>query len=178
MDADHQQERFPKQKDFNHYIAGFVDGEGCFCVVMKRHSSTKFGWLIDPAFHLYQHKDNILVLEMIKETFKTGSFNEKSGSPNVIVYTIDNRVALQQKLIPFFNRYRLIVKKKDFELFSQIVKLLNQGLHQDKKGFLQIVDLAFQMNQHGKQRKYSKQDILNVMEKSSENTRQTPIKRG
>ncbi|KKW16939.1 MAG: hypothetical protein UY56_C0006G0006 [Parcubacteria group bacterium GW2011_GWA1_50_14] len=39
-DADYQQERIPKNKDnLGHYLSGFADGEGCFCVPISGKSN-------------------------------------------------------------------------------------------------------------------------------------------
>jgi len=32
------------------YMAGYADGEGCFCVTFNRSSRHRFGWEIRPSF--------------------------------------------------------------------------------------------------------------------------------
>ncbi len=173
MSADNQQERLPKKgKYLMYYITGFVDGEGCFSVSVHRHKTSKYGWVVDPMFQVYQHKDNRHILEIIRQTFRCGYITEKSGSPNVHVYIVDNRRDLLEKVIPFFNRYLLISgKHEDFKLFEEIVQKMSERLHWERNGLMQVIKLAFQMNNTGKQRKYSLDTILSDLEESSETTR-------
>ena len=63
-------------------------------------------------------------------------------------------------LVNFFEKYKLIVKQKDFQLFKKVVNLILQKKHLTKKGFNEILEIAFKMNANGKQRKYSKEYIL------------------
>ena len=67
---------------------------------------------------------------------------------------------LIEKVIPFFERYRLLSKKRDFELFADIVRRLDRKEHWNREGFERIVKLAFQMNSMGKQRKNKLDEIL------------------
>jgi len=66
--TDNQQERVPKDvENLNYYLAGFVDGEGCFTISIRKHpTKTRFGWTIDPFFQVYQHKDNSRILFLFK----------------------------------------------------------------------------------------------------------------
>ena len=51
-----QERRISKRKYLFYYMAGFVEGDGCFSVSIKRHKQMKFGWVVDPMFSVYQHK--------------------------------------------------------------------------------------------------------------------------
>ncbi len=154
-----------KNKNLFHYVAGFVDGEGTFNVSFTKqkyaHNEQGFKWLIHPCFQVYQHEDHKYILELLKErVFHTGRIHRKSSPYNVYTYTIDNPRNLSEKIIPFFDKYQLIVKDKDFQLFKEVVNLILQKEHLNKDGFKKILDIAFQMNSNGKQRKYSKEYIL------------------
>lgn len=168
-----QQERqLKRRKDLFNYFAGFVEGEGCFSVSIKRHKQMKFGWVIDPMFSIYQHKNNRKILELFKKEFHCGYIVSKSAKPEILVYVVDNRRTLIEKIIPFFDKYRLLGSKwNDFLLFKEIVFLMQEKKHLEKEGVVEIVNLAFQMNQQGKGRKYTAKQIISSLTESSETIR-------
>ncbi len=175
--ADNQQERVPKDSEnLHYYMAGFVDGEGSFTITIHRHP-TRFGWVIDPIFQVYQHKDNAFILYIFKKTFQCGYVSEKGGNPSCFVYCVDNIQQLKTVVIPFFERYPLIGEKhQNFSLFKEIVLQLSEKKHFMKEGFIEIVKLCFQMNRGGRYRKNTLETILESLEKSSETIRQTLVK--
>lgn len=146
-------------EDILHHLAGFVDGEGAFPIQMRKTFDTKFGFTITPEFKISQHKDNAKILYLLQKALVCGRISVKSGQPNLLVLVEKNRKNLSQKIIPFFQKYSLIVKKKQFELFSEIVKNLDNNEHKAREGFEKIVNLVFQTKGKGK-RKYSKEEIL------------------
>ena len=52
----------------DHYIAGFVDGEGSFHVAFQRNPDVRIGWQAVPEFHVSQNVSSRHVLEAIRET--------------------------------------------------------------------------------------------------------------
>ena len=64
-------------------------------------------------------------------------------------------------IIPFFERHPLISKKgEDFRRFARIVRTMQRDEHRTDDGFRRVVELAFEMNQHGKQRKCRIEEVL------------------
>ena len=166
--------KLPKEKYLKYYILGFVDAEGCFNVSLKKQETTRFGWVLDPVFHVTQHVQSREVLELVKKAFNCGRILEKPGQPDTLQFLVDNRRQLVEKVIPFFDRYELLVKKKDFELFKKIVLGLENKEHAELETFKELVKLAFHMNMEGKQRRYQLKDVLDNIKGSSETTRETP----
>ena len=142
-----------------HHLAGFVDGEGAFPIQMRRTHDTQFGFTITPEFKISQHKDNAEILEILQKALKCGKISVKSGQPNLLILVEKSRKNLSEKIIPFFQKYLLIVKKKQFELFSEIIKRLENNEHKTQDGYENIVNLIFQTKGKGK-RKYSKEEVL------------------
>jgi hypothetical protein len=145
------------------YVAGFIDGEGCFCVSIHPHPNVDrpTRWLIAPCFQAYQHRDNIGILELLRKFFGCGRITAKGPNSSVMTYSVYRRRDLESVIIPFFDRYPMISKKhEDFVKFREVVGMMQQGLHQDDAGFRRIVELAFSMNQRGKQRRYRIEDVL------------------
>ena len=170
--VDQQERHIKKRNDLFNYFAGFVEGEGCFSVSIKPHKQMKFGWVIDPMFSIYQHKNNQGILELFQNELKCGYITTKGSKPNISVLIVDNRRTIEEKIIPFFKKYRFLgTKWTDFLLFSQIVNLMTNKKHLEKEGIIEIVKLAFQMNQQGKGRKYTADEIISNLNESSETTR-------
>ena len=78
-----------------------------------------------------------------------------------MVYVVDNRRQLYEKVIPFFRKYKLVSKYEDFIKFERIVEGLENKEHRDKEGFINLLKTAFEMNLKGKQRRYDLKHILN-----------------
>ena len=158
----------------NHYIAGFVDGEGSFHVAFQRSKDVKIGWQAVPEFHISQNWPSKDVLEAIREKLGCGyvkSNHAKSARDKTFVYVVRNRQDLLKKVIPFFETYRLHTEKwKDFQKFRAVVKLMEQNEHLYKEGFSEIVQIAYSMNAHGMYRKVGIEKILTSL-KSSETIR-------
>ena len=170
MSADNQQERLLDPW----YVTGWFDGEGCFSVSVHPHPSTKFGWIVDPVIQTYQHKDSVEVLRKIQKFFGCGRIRPKGVNSNVLTFSIESRKIIQEKVISHFLCYPLQTNKsKDFEIFRIIISAMDKKEHCTKQGFLYIVKLAFEMNPHGKNRKYQLEDIERDLKESSEAIRQT-----
>jgi len=168
-------ERLPKKgRELRYYLVGFVDGEGSFSVSIKKLPTAKFGWIVDPCFQVYQHKKNVHILELFKKFFQAGYIKPKSPTSNTYVFTISQRRALQEKVIPFFKKYKLLTSKwEEFCKFAQIIEKMEKGEHRNLEGLKEIVEIACSMNELGKQRKYSLTKILSSLG-SSETIRQVP----
>ena len=145
------------------YISGFVDGEGCFSVSIHPHPTVRYGtrWLIAPCFQIYQHKDNLELLEELQRFFGCGRIQSKGPNSNVMTFAVYRRSDLESVIIPFFSKHPLISsKREDFLKFREIVRRMQKKEHRTDGGFRTIVEIAFSMNQRGKQRRYRLEDVL------------------
>ena len=148
-----------KRKYLFYYIAGLVDGEGSFSVSFKKNVSLQSGWFVDPVFQVYQHERNVEILYLLRDVFGAGSVYRKGGKSAVMVFGIHSRRSIKEKVIPFFKRYPLVIKRRSFELFVEIVERLEKKEHFEKGGLERIYKLAVQMNLQGKGRKYKIEDL-------------------
>jgi len=169
--ADNQQETSSPSVQRNpSWIAGFVDGEGCFSVsvhrqpLMHRHR----GWQIQSAFHVYQHRDHGVVLDALRNFFGCGTIRPKGPNSSVLTYSVTALRELREVIVPFFEGERLRVKDQDFLTFATIVKAMTRRDHLTEEGFERIVRLAYGMNANRKQRART---LAEVLEGSSETTR-------
>ena len=175
MNRGHQQERLPKKEKYlKYYLAGFIDGEGCFSVSVKPLPSARFGWVVNPMFQVYQHRKNRRILELCRRVFHCGYITQKSGRPNNLVYIVDNLRSLKEKVLPFFWKHPLLSEKQgEFERFARIIEKLWAKEHLTREGLAKIIRLAFTMNRGEQQRKYKLKEIMTSLAESSETTRQT-----
>ncbi len=78
-----------KNPSYLFFLGGFVEGEGSNSVSVTIHKNFKFGVNIQPVFNVSQHKNGLDILYSFKELFgNSGSVVEKSGSPDIYVYTL------------------------------------------------------------------------------------------
>ena len=170
MKRDNQQERVLTHE----YLAGFIDGEGCFSITVHPHTDAKWGWLIDPDFTINQHKQSREFLERIQKFFGCGKIYSKSPhKSDVLTYVVYSRRSIYEKIIPFIDAHLLISHKRyDYEKFREIIEALMIKKHHTLEGFQEIAKLAFSMNNQGKQSKFT---LKQVLETSSETARQASV---
>lgn len=156
-----------KRTLLNYYMAGFVDGEASFSVAIIKHPTQRFGWMISPCFQVYQHKNHPEVLELCKFVYGTGKIYTKNGTPNVKVFSIDSLRNLIEKVIPFFDKYPLITKEETYKAFRDIVMSMEKREHWDIPGFKRLVTLAYSMNQQGKGRRRTLEEIFSTLPDAS-----------
>ncbi len=157
---------------FIHYLLGFIDGEGCFHISIKNQKSAKMRWVLDPIFHVTQHKNSVEILYHIQRFLGCGKVKMKYGQPDTMLFSVESRREIVDKVLPFFRKYKLIVKRKNFEVFSEVVESLEKHGHGNVQEFRRLLKKVFAMNGGGKFRRYKLQDVLNSLG-SSETARQT-----
>ena len=137
--ADNQQERLNAD-----WIVGFVDGEGCFYVGINKQHKMTLGWQVLPEFRVVQHQRDEILLFKLKEYFGFGNIKINHGDRKEFrVRGLDNL----NKLLSFFKKHPLKTSKlHNFELFSEILELMNNKEHQTKNGLEKIANLASMMN--------------------------------
>ena len=165
MSLDNQQERLVTSSsaftnELKWFISGFIDGEGSFCLNIKNRNDVKYGFRIEPAFYVYQHEKSLYILKLIQAMFGCGSIHRKTSPYHVFTYQISGIKPCYEKVIPFFEKYRLIVKSRTFELFKEGVAFMNSKQHLSRNGMIHLVDLAYEINHQGKGKKWNKEHIV------------------
>ncbi len=115
------------------YVAGFVDGEGCFNLQFRRdvrHERTNkpiyYSWKVQ--FVIVARKDDKELLKKIQKRLNCGYIYYARGDQ--VRYSVQDMENLYNIIIPFFRKYPLFgKKKKDFELWAEAVGILcrNKG---------------------------------------------------
>ena len=156
-----------------YYLAGFADGEGSFNLSFRKRKDYSMPWKISLCFNVSQ-RDKI-ILALYKRHMNCGTL--RSRKDGVWYYEVNNFTAIQENVIPFFNRFGFLSakKKRDFVKFKQIAQLIRNKEHLSEEGIRKILAIRETMNDGGVgKRKYSDADILKSVRsgKSSETTRQ------
>ncbi len=175
--ADNQQETARSMFELDpRWVTGFVDGEGCFSVSIHANANARStgGWQLHPVFHVYQHSRHRAVLEALIHVFTCGRLRPKGPNSSVWTFAVDSLQDLETYVLPFFERYPLVVKEEDFARFAEIVRSMRRKEHLTDRGFERLVHLAYAMNADGKQRSRT---IDQILAGSSETARQAPIRR-
>ena len=125
------------------WIAGFVDGEGCFHVGYYKSGQ------IQPEFTVVQHTRSIKVLYALKSFFGCGSVRQQK--PNLWYYRVRRRSDLLDTIIPFFEKNELKTHKKvDFIRFRWITIQCSRNNHLNDEGLKWILRIRNLMNRNRK----------------------------
>ena len=136
------------------YIVGLTDGEGCFYVNLTERDKVK-----NPKAHIRARShfyiklrvDDLTVLEKIKKYLGFGFiyYQKEKRKNHSACYRFEvNSNADKLKLIEFFIKYPLHSpkKKRDFEIFSQVTKMIINQEHFTTKGVSIIRQLKLSMH--------------------------------
>ena len=141
------------------YPSGYTDGEGCFCVSFSKSIRHRFGWDIRPSFSVSQNGDRMEMLRLFQQQLKCG-FIRPDRSDKTYKFETRSVPELVCKVIPHFERFPLLSsRRRDFELFAQICRMMSRREHLTNEGFGKILKLAGQMNGSGK-RKYLPEEMM------------------
>jgi hypothetical protein len=161
LGAANQQERLSTHEQSCWFLAGLIEGEGSLCVSIKQHATSRFGYLVDPEFFLYQHKVRRGLLELAECVFQAGRIRPKPGNEDVLVFSITSTRLIAARVLPFYERYMAFsCKKRDYQLFRDVVIATLEKRHHDPHELVAIVEKAYQMNMEGKQRKRPIEEVI------------------
>ena len=135
------------------YVTGFVDGEGCFCVVIGKQKTLKRRQCVQCVFEIEVREDDREILEAIRNVLGCGSIYRleykryAKWRPHAKLKVSSIKEVLKH-LIPFFDRHPLKAKKrKSYALFRHIAFMVAEKKHLTDRGFEEIVHLRKKMNQ-------------------------------
>lgn len=129
------------------FITGFTDGDDSFSLLVSKDTKGKLLCKVQPVFTIGLHPKDLPLLEKIQKSFGgVGKIHiRKDGSG--VHYIISSVKDLINQVIPHFDNYPLISKKKaDYELFKEIVLLMKNKEHLTNKGLLKIMSLKAFLN--------------------------------
>ena len=145
-----------QQERLESYIAGFVDGEGCFHVAIQRNPCTRSRWQLVPEFRISQDESRAKVLHLAREILGCGSLreNHRGSNDHTYVLVVRRREDLLSRVIPFFERNPLLsCKQQEFTTFATIVRSMARGEHLTDEGLERLAAMALRMNGGGRYRR-------------------------
>jgi hypothetical protein len=141
------------------YISGYVDGEGCFTVSISPRAQLLVGWEVRPSFSVSQNGDRAEVLQVLQAFFGCGSIRP-DRSDRTVKWETRRLEDILDRVVPHFETFPLVSgKRRDFERFASISRLMAAGAHRSQAGLIEIVELARRMNPSGT-RRYDPEAIL------------------
>src|ERR671927_20389 len=123
------------------YISGYVDGEGCFTISIAPRATLLVGWEVRPSFSVSQNGDRAEVLHVIQAFFGCGSIRP-DRSDKTLKWETRRLDDLIGRVVPHFRAYPLLSgKRRDFDAFASVCRLLDEGAHRSRQGLTEIVEL-------------------------------------
>jgi hypothetical protein len=157
--------------EIGHYLAGFTDAEGSFCVSFspKRNENNEItSWQVRPVFTVVQKERHIVA--QFKKHLKCGTVNTNPKT-NVSTYLVSNVSSLREHIVPFFKKFNFqsAKKKRDLSNFVQVLDILKNSLDSScpsKKDIERILALRVNTKAVVSNRIYSDEIILSSLEKT------------
>ncbi len=145
--ADNQQERLRLEG----WVSGMIDGEGCFCVNVNRCAAVRLGWQVRPEFVVTQGARSVGALETLQEFFGCGTIYRNTRRDNhredVFRWCVRKGTDLRERVLPFMYQVPLrTAKAQDFELFVEVLGLMDAGRHLEIDGIAEIAMIVEGMN--------------------------------
>ena len=134
------------------YIVGLTDGEGCFYTLVRPPFNKNGGALVQLNFFIKVQEQDKDLLDKVCNTLGCGAVyfqpEIRANHSQCYRYTVNTHHAILGVIIPFFLKHPLqsVSKRRNFDLFCKIAKLVEQGTHHTKEGVDQIRLLKSQMN--------------------------------
>jgi hypothetical protein len=103
------------------------------------------GYYLHKQYEL--HGKDLVLMNDIQSFFSVGTIKIRSRDGHVIYY-VNSLKNLTTTIIPHFEKYRLLTQKKvDFELFKQIVFMMNNKEHLTPEGLRKIISIRASLNE-------------------------------
>lgn len=137
------------------YVCGFVDGEGCFTIVIAKHKQKKLGLDARLHFEIELRDDDEELLRNIQETLGCGRIYHlnylKYGWHPHVELKVSSIREIKNVLIPFFLRHPLQGKKRrSFEYFVQAAEIFYIKRHLTQEGIEELRRIQKNMNRYHK----------------------------
>ena len=126
------------------FVTGFCDAESSFRITIQKNNKFTVGYQVGAFFQISVHTKDRVLLELIQSFFGVGNiYKEHKDS---IQYRVNTLKGLNV-IVNHFNKYPLITQKwANFELFKQVVDLMNRKEHLTKEGLQQIINIRASIN--------------------------------
>lgn len=133
------------------YVAGLIEGEGCFCIGISKHKTKKLGFDARLMFEIEMIIDDQPLLKKLRRTLGCGQIYllkyERYGWRPHVKFAVKKFGDIQKRIIPFFKKYKLQGKKgRDFLLFCRAAKVFEKKEHLTERGLRTLRKIQGNMN--------------------------------
>jgi hypothetical protein len=140
-----------------YYITGISDGESSFIISILKNKNYKSGYQIQAKYAIQLHIKDLVLLNKLQsflafalraagQGVEWGLFLLKKVG-NSAIFSVQSLKDLSNVVIPHFDKYPLLTKKRaDYLLFKNIVNLMVAGSHLSKQGIENILSIKASMN--------------------------------
>lgn len=126
------------------WMAGFVSGEGCFYVGIKKSSTYKVGFQVMLEFSISQHSRDELLLKSFEDYFGCGKLYV---STSWVTFKCHKFADNMSTIIPFFLKHEVVgVKSADFKDWCLIAYMIQNQEHMTLEGLERIRLIKIGMN--------------------------------
>lgn len=129
-----------------YWLIGFIEGEGCFMVVIQESKNNKVTHNVSLRFNITQHsKDS----ELLKSLITYLDCGRCISARNEITFIVSTFSDIYHKIIPLLEKYTLIGnKKEDYLDFCKVANLILSKDHLTKEGLEKINLIKSNMNRN------------------------------
>ena len=127
------------------WVTGFVDGEGCFHVAVRKNENLKLGWEVMPGFTIVLHNKDKPLLVGIQKSLQVDGKIYRQG-PDKLQLQVHSIKELESVFI-HFEKFELLTQKRyDFRFSKRVLKKMKRKEHLTLEGLHQIVAIKASMN--------------------------------
>lgn len=127
-----------------HWLLGFVEGEGCFLVVMQESKSKKVSSNVGLRFTITQHNRDLELMQNLSKYLGCGKCYLSRHEVNFVISSFSD---IKDQIIPMFDKHPLLGnKKKDFNDFKKVAHLMESKHHLTEQGIKDIALIKSKMN--------------------------------
>ena len=128
------------------WMAGFTSGDGSFYITIRQNNSLKQGFRVELGFSITQHSRDLYLLEKFVSYFNCGRIKKDNRNP-VHYFIVSNIEDISTKIIPFFQKYKILgVKSEDFNDWCKAAELFKGRAQLSKEGLLLFSEIQSSMN--------------------------------
>jgi len=170
-------------------ILGFVEGEGCFSIMIQKHIDRKprttnharfklkkhsLPFHVVPNFRIVVCSKDQQILEEIKDTFGFGAIytqerTQYNPNHNSVSQYYTKNFAEAFKIRAFFKDLQFLTTKgQDFQLWSKCLEIIEKKQHLTKEGLLKICQIRDQMNTRKNKNTRTFEMVKEILEKNPE----------
>jgi len=148
------------------FITGFTDAEGSFTISIYFDNKATTKIRVMARFKIGLNEKDLPLLIQFKKFFGGIGTITYDKADNAWIYSVSSVTKLLNVIIPHFMRYPLLTQKAaDFNLFVQIVQLMNKGAQLNHAGLQQIVNIKASLNKGISDFVLSKFPIINPVKR-------------